>query len=531
MSTASTTKPRRSCDRCYAKKERCTFNSHGASSCTLCERHQVDCTFVRVRRRVGRRPKVNRFGSRDYMHVWDSDRTSQKSAVPGAEASTSSSTLALPNTPATTATSATEWATEDSSEGDAETLSIRTDRSPRAVSHADPATPSLDLEQRNPRGYRVTTRWLQNQSQFVARELFEDRYVDLDVFYTTNDIFMSGPSFANQYRDSLLLVYRFSPAYLRDIGRAMLSALTWARLRTSSYEQVDITTGALTLQRLRTATVCDLSGAVMAIGLGPILAAFDLLTSGIGSALILRHALRLAKPWYQTLLDTPALNPVTISSIFWDTAHCLLNRQIPVVEFEARDEHVIDRVAGLCTTLLPLLYRLCTLSHGIAQSSLQVHLEPLLDLHAAISSWTRTLSAEEEQRFSTMECLQLNTQARMYRTAALLLIHRIMNPMGTNDYVAVAYADTVALELSNYLSAAAPRKKLQFVFVPIFLSMLESRTLSEEVWKSLKIMDGPSLGLDKLAKAVKAAWDKRDAGFSGSLFDLLESGPSFVVLP
>lgn len=406
-----------------------------------------------------------------------------------------------------------------------------TERSPHAVCKPDSSTSSLDLQHRNSCGYQVTTRGLQNQSRFAAGVSLENRYVDLDFFYSTNDIFMLGPSFANQYRDSLLIVYRFSPAYLRDIGRAMFSAITWARLRSSSYEQVDITTGALTLQRLRTATVRDLSDAVMVNTLGPILAAFDLLTSGMGSALILRHTLRLVKPWYRTLLDNPALNPVTISSIFWDTAHCLVNRQIPVVEFEVRDEHVIDRVAGLCTTLLPMLYKLCILSHDIALSSLQPHLEPLLELYATISSWKRELSAQEECRFSKMECLQLNTQASMYRTASLLLIHRILNPIGTNDYVAKAYADTIALDLSNYLSAASPRKKVQFVSVPIFLAMLESRALSEEIWKNLKMMDGPSLGLDKLAKAVDAAWKKRDAGFTGSVFDLLKSGPSFVVLP
>ncbi|KIW68539.1 hypothetical protein PV04_04478 [Phialophora macrospora] len=362
-------------------------------------------------------------------------------------------------------------------------------------------------------------------------DLFDLQSSSLEFFYATNDTFMLGPGFANGFLTTLRQCYEFSPHFLRDTYQAMFTALIWARHQATSFDQVDISKGALALRRLRTFDVCNLQDAVAVISLGPTLAAFDVLTRCVGSITILRHSLSMVQTWYPTLSSSPGLDPIIISPIFWDTVHCLIRREVPILRHLVRDPYAVDRVAGMCTTLLPTLYDLCFASNRWRHSGEAQYAEIIRHAERNIISWHPFSSTELRKSFSQQELLAMTVQAAMYRSAAVLVIHRLFNPVGTADDIAKTYADDILATLQEYLLPVGQGEKLQHIVLPIFLAALEIPNLAKETWACLSPLKAPSFCLKKLSAVVGFVWEQRLSGFSGSMFDLLETGPDFVVIP
>ncbi|KAJ9613353.1 hypothetical protein H2200_003295 [Cladophialophora chaetospira] len=362
-------------------------------------------------------------------------------------------------------------------------------------------------------------------------QLYDLQSSSVEFFYATNDIFMLGPGFADQFHTTLLQCFEFSPGFLRDSYQAMFSALIWARHQATSFDQVDISRGALSLRRLRTFSVNNLRDAVAVFSLGPTLAAFDVLTRCLGSVTILRHSLSMVQEWYPTLASSPGLDPIVISPIFWDTAHCLVWREVPVLRYRVRDPHAVDRVAGLCTTLLPFLYDLCVASNKWRDTKEAQYAAAIKEVEKKILCWSPVFNTKFNKSFSRQEILAMTAHAAMHRTAALLIVHRLFNPIGTADDVAEAYATDIIARLQGYLTMAGQDEKLQHTALPMFLAGLEIPNLAEEAWMRLSLLKAPSICLRKLSAAVDFVWKQRYKGFSGFLLDLLETGLDFVVIP
>src|SRR5690349_13906794 len=61
---------RRSCDRCYRFKEKCSFETD-AQRCSRCEQTKSTCTTLRSRPRQGRRPRCKQLGLTGSVQVWE----------------------------------------------------------------------------------------------------------------------------------------------------------------------------------------------------------------------------------------------------------------------------------------------------------------------------------------------------------------------------------------------------------------------------------------------------------------------------
>ncbi|KIW92612.1 uncharacterized protein Z519_06459 [Cladophialophora bantiana CBS 173.52] len=498
---------RRSCDRCYKKKERCTFEPH-TGKCTQCVQSNSPCTSLRSRNRPGRKPKATAFGKYGSLHVWD--------AAGGSN--TQSHKLDACPTPSSTSSLTSSQKSPDEIDNEAE--SSRTFEGGELV----PGPRHYQREE----GFSVLWR---RELGISLEQLYDLQNSSLEFFYATNDIFMLGPGFADQFLTTLRQCYEFAPGFLRDTYQAMFTALIWARHQATSFDQVDISRGALSLRRLRTFSVCNLRDAVAAVSLGPTLAAFDVLTRCVGSVIILRHSLSMVQAWYPTLSNSPGLDPIIIAPIFWDTAHCLILREIPIIRYLVRDPHTVDRVAGMCTTLLPILYDLCVASNKLRRSGEVQHVRTIREVENKIIAWRPDFGPELHRSFSKREILAMTAQASMYRAAALLTIHRLFNLIGTADDIAKAYATEIVAKLHEHLVSLGQEEKLQHTALPMFLAALELPNLAQETWTRLSLLKAPSICLKKLAAVVEFVWEQRSSGFSGSLFDLLEAGPEFVVIP
>ncbi|KAL2827657.1 hypothetical protein BJY01DRAFT_261865 [Aspergillus pseudoustus] len=462
----SPTVQHKACDICHNKKKKC-LTDPGSLACTRCHKFSLVCTTSRDQLRAGRPPKQVVLGNHS-LGVWDYTAAMRRKA-----------SEKLPD-----------------------------------QSHSVPETGSL-------RDQELCCKPLQYLS-YSPVTLSEEN------FYLLSDIYMLGPTFAKDFRRALQYCHFHSPEMLEEMYLALGSCLSWARFGLLTADQIDISSGAAAVNKLRNIniqTACDALGCLM---LGQALAAFNSLILSTGTIAILRFSLSLFRPWYPDVARVRFLEPITIAPIFWDTIWCLLHREVPVIRPILSCNGVIDRVAGLCTSLLPTLYDLCVFS--LAQENGQECGNTLDEIEQEVRGWTPDESSLS--KYTVLEMLSITTQATMYREAALLLIHWHRKPLTGCDAVATALANEILAAKARFFAIAGPSAKLQHSVLPTFLALLQvSRPEEEDAWEISTLLRTRPACADGLVAFHNYVWEQRRLGFSGSLFDLIENGPDFLCVP
>lgn len=375
-------------------------------------------------------------------------------------------------------------------------------------------------------------------------------------FYLQHDIYMIGSTFASDFHRALEYCHSHSAPLLDDIFHACSSSLSWARFGVLSADQVDVASGAASVEKLRNAVITHTHDAAAVLMLGQALAAFDSLVASTATISILRYSLSLVRPWYPDILGNRILESVAIAPIFWDTVWCLLHREIPIVKPVLAREGIVDRVVGLCASLLPILYDLCVVSHSLANPSIpeseaESQCETLSIIENRIRTWDpepilSTSSPSTNTHYTPLETLSMKTQASMYRTAILLLIHHIrtsspsLSPKHEYDTDA-EYGPTLATEIlstrANFFALAGPTAKLQNTCFPLILAMLTIPGIpTEGVWESSTRLQNRPACVEKLSAFGEYFWMRRGIEErekkKSTLFEIVcdESAPGFVPL-
>lgn len=500
---------RRACDRCYRSKEKCNFEDN-PKTCKQCERAASTCTNLRLQLRQGRRPKVKPLGPQGTFQVWGIDSIENKPAKTvtgqiaiGIEVPRPLSTRLLTYNGAKKVSTPVQ----------------QTSRTKKTLIHQN-SSPSPYIYHITPEEYP-----------------FDPWYPGIfEKFYKNYDEFMFGPTFAPEFRAAVQYSYLCSPALLRDILSAIEPIINRARKNANRWDDIEIVKGTKSLQKLRTVQVTGIKDSLAVILLGQTLAAFDLLTNctSLSSTFILRYSLSTIQPWYEELSINPVVNPITVASIFWDTIHCLVRCEMPVIKFSSRGFQVVDRMAGLCTSLLPTLYDLCVMSHKLkyqSQMGYRIDASCITEIAQRFSSWIPERPDNYFKAFTKEEILRMEAQASIYRTAALLVCHRLLNPIGTGDDVARSYADSIMLDFSKYLTMVGPGVRLKNITFPIFMASLEIPDVSKEVWEGIALSAVAPTCVAKILDFVDYVWMERNRGRTKYLFDFVDGGPDFVIIP
>ncbi|KAI0145126.1 hypothetical protein GGR57DRAFT_507290 [Xylariaceae sp. FL1272] len=472
-------KKQRACDRCHKQKERCVLLI-GASSCELCRETESPCTFLRERRRRGRWPTAQKLGPTASVGVWDIATASKRSGpdVSEDEKSTAASTVA---------------------------------------------------EQSQTSQLRLVF------PQSTLPSPFDTDPDILDKFAARYTCFMIGPTFAPQFRSTLQLAYACSPGLLQDILTIFWTGIQEDTYKTSPTHQSNVEKGTAALRILRVARAARLQDAFAIMALTQSLAAFELLTHVTGSPLILQFSLSVVKPWYPELAMHAPFDPVIIGLILWDTVNCLIKRQLPIIKFRPRTCQPIDHVAGLCMTLMPLLYDLCVagcVSDRESQcNNSETDLDAVSQIQQSILAWTPQLPPDAITSYSAQELIAMKTQASMYKMGALLAAHRLLFPVGSQDKIAASYASSILLELSTYLSLFGSHATLPFVAFPIFMGALEVPDVPSNIWRKVNLLAMAPECAAGLSATINRVWGARHAGCTGCLFDLIASDPDIVIVP
>lgn len=471
---------RRACDRCYRVKQKCYLEA-SEDQCTACKDSNSLCRISRVEKRAGRRPTERAFCTGALLRVWDprSSRT---------VLSESKWTALKPNS--------------------------------CAIAPGDAAF-AKDLLAK----FRI----------LFDGEPFETSPELLHSCCETYGPFMHGQSFAASFRNSFQRAFFSAPELVKDTFPALQSAMLLSQQKHSPLAIHESTTkGVSAVETLRNAKVRNADDAFAVIALGQTLAAFDLMTNSSGARLILQYSLASAEPFYSSVSATLDTEPVTVTSIIWDTVCCLVNGEVPSIKYQPRGPDYVDRVAGLCTTLLPLLYDLSkanVINDAASTSVLEDRQLQLLKLEKDIASWKPSRPKYFNTRFTEQEIVQTKAQAALYQQAALLVLHRISHPLGPHDEVAEGSAKAIVTDIIRFSSSPGHKFRLRHIIFPILVAALELEDFPNWIWDTQEILRLAPACRRKLLGLVDFVWTQRRSGSEGSFTQLIRRGPSFVMLP
>lgn len=350
--------------------------------------------------------------------------------------------------------------------------------------------------------------------------------------------FILGPHFATRFQSAVEAPLAAHPNLLREGCLACAGAVFQARTHKSGFDNINFAHSAVGLRKLRSAAETNGDvGAFVALGLA--LATFDLITSGAATRTITRFTLSYICTSSQSteLIQEPRLESNILCLVFMDTVECLLRCELPVVQYQVRDPTLVHRLHGLCTPLLPIMYSVCRLAFDSRSRGLSPrHFNPALfdHLSAFLTSWQPQPPINFEATFSSQEVTCLLTQARVFRRAVSLALHRLEHSFGVED----EFASLLSIEILAEYAACASIVDDEAGWLPptlfpwmmaafeVTAQAVREKLLRMELPKSREILGLPTA---KMKECVRFVWEKRDAGHHALLFDLLEQAPICLV--
>jgi hypothetical protein len=361
-----------------------------------------------------------------------------------------------------------------------------------------------------------------------------------DGFFDFHRHFMIGKSLNAEFHTAVQLLFSHSPYLLADAYQSVLELITFRKTHPrQALQTFDLTKGTKCLQNLMEAssTILQFEDAATVIMLGQILLLYNVLTPWTSTHLIVRNTLLSVKDWYPALAKQPELYTVTVTPVFVDTIECLVRREIPILEFPRVERLPVDRTLGLCFTLLPLLYSLCVRSQGVKMSNASepagdcLQVTPYFDIEQQLQAWQPTWPKQFLTTYSALEVTALLTQARVYRLAALLIVHRLWYPLGIEDGVGKCCAASILHELSILKAWKLGEASGFGINFPLLVACMEMPNTAQELMKVVEPLRLDSKRSESILEFVKHVHMKYCHGFKGIWFELVDCDLYRVTLP
>lgn len=503
-------KKRASCERCHRFKERCTYEEP-QKPCRRCLALGKIC-HSRTKRRMGRRPVAQQlpYGATSIILFTGDDQSVETDSVGAYQSVVGSPGHIRPQ--------------GDGLHKDSNRVNLRVPC--RKNSARSVATTWSDLSSFSPPNFRTLRPPLRSSKQ--VNHVLEST----DGFFAAHSPFMLGRSFLPEFHSVVRRLFARSPQILADAYAVALNLLSSRHAASRKLDEQYLAIGAHCLQRLMggSSFITGAEDAAVLLLLGQALLVYNTLIPSPDTHIITRGTLLSVRHWYPALIKRSDLNAVTMTPVLMDTIECLIRREVPVIQVPPPDHCVADRFVGLCSSLLPLLYELCVQSHqaktGTTDPLVPCSGDDKTDLYSEIEkkirTWTPALPSDFFTAYSSWEANLIRTQARCYRIATLLVIHRLRFPLGMEDKIGQSYADEILQDLSSlkaWPSDAATGVGLDF---PLLVSTLELPGPGGEMYKAFEPFRFRRQHSDEILEFIRYVDTARESGFQGLWFELVE---------
>lgn len=494
----------KACDRCYSSKEKCTFTGND-QQCTRCRRLKIVCSTSRRNRRIGRRPAAKAFPHGE-MQVWSVDSDQQIGTRP-------------------------QQRSQSTSSGGSSSQSTLTRRS-KSISPSNDSVEEVGTPQSRDTVVLAPERLLASPLTLKTASDALRTVMDPEQFSVIHMPFMLGPSFAPESQKTVYTILCLSGPTLTEGYLAFLGMMTrYQRSLVLRQQEPDMVKAAKGLQRLRDVKITQDYDAACTLFLGQTMYVFNVLTAPESSMAhsIVRSALMSTKAWIPRLIHFPIMDTILMTPLLIDTVECLVRREVPIIRLPSTDRIIVDRYAGVCATLLPLLYDLCVCSHTMRTGVLAVGESPsgmyeqLADIERVILDWKPPNTPEILLKHGQYEVLAMMTQANAYRLAALLIIHRLRYPLGVEDETARDLANSIFSIMTHFAESAVQQTTALPVVFPLTMAMIEIEGPGEKLWEKLSLFAVQSRSATRLQGFIKQIRACRETGYEGLWFDVVDT--------
>ncbi len=326
------------------------------------------------------------------------------------------------------------------------------------------------------------------------------------------------PSFCNQHRESLLSLLVRSRAVVQDAfvacaislpcpGEDICKPLDSVRL-TRSHQRA-----SKALAALRSQCAGNESDVAPCLALGVCLLTFAMRFGGNDAFAICSNVLGMVKATCGLRPEPPADLSFLNCMVLHETSECLMRGRVPTLRLNLPEPPGgVDRYLGVCQSMLPLLYDLCQLSSDMRHrtcesSSLRERLEAL---EQAVRDWQPELPSALAGDFAPTELSHLTCQAGTMQLAALLVLHRLRHPFGTEQAAALALAAGILtqLDLTTRITGRTPR----CVDLPLMVACVETEdgaARARHLQTSSSIGIYSHLFLRRVERWTDAVWEVR----------------------
>ncbi|OHW97907.1 zn 2cys6 transcription factor [Colletotrichum incanum] len=346
-----------------------------------------------------------------------------------------------------------------------------------------------------------------------------------------------GPTFVDSMQLDMT-VHLFS---MFDQGKdayiAMYSAFAATMgLETGEYDpEANLHRGAMAVEQLRSCPLPTLKREELLpwAGLGLGIVYFSNMALGTSAAPVRRYVLSHVRHLLGTAqISSTRTHYILVYMTAVDINECLMQRELPVCGIAPPEEGHVDAYVGVCMPLLQHLYELCRISyHLYHEVDVEEQTLALDVLDKEIEAWQPVIPPDFTNRFTTSEVIHMLAQSRIYKTAAMLFIHRLRYKFGEKDEMASAMSKSIISDLKMTLMVS--KDTIRCVSFPYMLAAIEAKDAAEketalEAMKSLTDAFNTRYKVSMEA-FLNAVWDKRDANPGMSWLDMMPDLPPISV--
>ncbi|KAI3529363.1 uncharacterized protein CLUP02_17034 [Colletotrichum lupini] len=515
----------KACAPCYYQKSKCTF-SEGNPQCDRCMMNGRDCVFVRPvprsavkgRSKVAVRSKIMGAGVPCPNPIPRKANVIVPTTAP--PTTTTTTTVARVSSPPCSVSRKPSIATASS------VGSPPDDASSDSSTESASSPPSKILESLSPYGStlgRLDTVERNSLSRLLHKSNFMQYFIS-PTFVDSMQLDMTVHLFSmfDQGKDAYIAMYS---AFASSMG-----------LETGEYDpEANLHRGAMAVEHLRSCPLPTLKRDELLpwAGLGLGIVYFSNMALGTSAAPVRRYVLSHIRHLLGTSqISSSRTHYILVYMTAVDINECLMQRELPVCGIAPPEAGHVDAYVGVCMPLLQHMYDLCRISyHLYHEVDVEEQTQALDEVEQEIEAWQPVIPPDFTNRFTTSEVIHMLAQSRIYKTAAMLYIHRLRYKFGEKDDMASAMAKSIISDLQMTLTVSQDKQRC--VSFPYTLAAIEAKDAAEretamDAIKSL-IDSGNSKYRSSMETFLKAVWDIRDNQPGASWLDFMQTLPPISV--
>ncbi|CAI7627461.1 unnamed protein product [Penicillium manginii] len=283
---------------------------------------------------------------------------------------------------------------------------------------------------------------------------------------------------------------------------------------------------ALAISSLRSFQISNEQDVATLLILGVAMVTFAMHVSDGQASLISHYTLSLIKPLAHTMYTMhSSLIDYWMCLVCTETSECLLKSEVPSMRVDpCKRTHEVDRYLGLSSSIFAHLYDICEAGNSLKNASMATAanvMERLAFIKVAVEQWHTNPPSNFLDQYTQVEVVSMLSQAKIFRFAALLIIHRLQYPYGEQDREAYVLSRAIIDEFDMVLQIAqrsVPCTTLPYLAACFEIIVSDSRDAAVKKMKDIVTFSRQSRFL--FEKTLSSVWEARDHGYHFHWFEI-----------